>query len=367
MHGVSSQTGKQKRQVASWADSTLVDMETSAPQEAAALPVPESALAEDAADIDDEMDEEVPMYFFLDAAAVACMMESSTGLFTFDGLLKLCRNGLMKCACPEDVPGVSAKEHERVIFVVTDVVLDELQELADRDLFDWLRNSPDSYLREGHKWGIVEVLSTTIHTKLLKLSSSHEKRAEELGISPRLLKLLDFTLLWEAEIAEQGRVVLVTADDAFLHFSLDAAQDIWEKANWSRRRRRAKNGAYTNLEVFPYHVGVVHADDLSSTLSLDPLEKGIRLCRSAFWFPTRSADSDAEVLSAQLITPIVNAACSFRGTAGLRNELQDAFFIVESLKHVLAQDGCVGTTAEADRLALLEKLEDARRRWNGLL
>eukprot|EP00427_Karlodinium_veneficum_P013717 CAMPEP_0169070614 /NCGR_PEP_ID=MMETSP1015-20121227/5208_1 /TAXON_ID=342587 /ORGANISM="Karlodinium micrum, Strain CCMP2283" /LENGTH=555 /DNA_ID=CAMNT_0009129621 /DNA_START=64 /DNA_END=1728 /DNA_ORIENTATION=- len=173
--------------------------------------------------------EDVPMYIFLDASAVSRMMTNEGKLFSFQGLLNLCQQGHMKCMPPKG-GGIAPEEHERIIFVVTDSVLDELQEQAernpgDRENIEWLRHAPDSYLTVCHNWGILEVLETKLHMQLMKLQLQHEQRALEMGISKRTVKMFDFACLWKSQIESEGKVFFVTADEAMYRFGEEVACD----------------------------------------------------------------------------------------------------------------------------------------------
>merc|ERR1719253_2140486 len=105
--------------------------------------------------------EEVPMYIFLDSKATFRMMDKEDAkMFSFSGLMNLCQRSLMKCIHPQG-SRAPPREGERIIFVITDSVLDELganRNPSERRRIEWLRNSKESHLNICHNWGILEVL-----------------------------------------------------------------------------------------------------------------------------------------------------------------------------------------------------------------
>eukprot|EP00747_Dinoflagellata_sp_TGD_P125292 gnl/TRDRNA2_/TRDRNA2_174140_c0_seq20.p1 gnl/TRDRNA2_/TRDRNA2_174140_c0~~gnl/TRDRNA2_/TRDRNA2_174140_c0_seq20.p1 ORF type:complete len:150 (+),score=23.47 gnl/TRDRNA2_/TRDRNA2_174140_c0_seq20:144-593(+) len=119
------------------------------------------------------------------------------------------------------------EESERIIFLLTDYVLDELQEIADnypreRKNIEWLKRDENSYLHTCHVWGILEVLDAKLHTQLMKLNSDQEKRASQLDVSRRMMMLIDFACLWESQIdAEAGQAQLTVACNIWKSRSAD--------------------------------------------------------------------------------------------------------------------------------------------------
>eukprot|EP00747_Dinoflagellata_sp_TGD_P125286 gnl/TRDRNA2_/TRDRNA2_174140_c0_seq13.p1 gnl/TRDRNA2_/TRDRNA2_174140_c0~~gnl/TRDRNA2_/TRDRNA2_174140_c0_seq13.p1 ORF type:complete len:795 (+),score=145.53 gnl/TRDRNA2_/TRDRNA2_174140_c0_seq13:115-2499(+) len=180
-----------------------------------------------------------PMYIFLDASAVLMMMKEKEGLFCFQGLLNLCQHGHMMCYPPlkASLPEWFGKveESERIIFLLTDYVLDELQEIADnypreRKNIEWLKRDENSYLHTCHVWGILEVLDAKLHTQLMKLNSDQEKRASQLDVSRRMMMLIDFACLWESQIDAEGRVFLMTSDSNMYRFASEVSADVAKRA-----------------------------------------------------------------------------------------------------------------------------------------
>eukprot|EP00747_Dinoflagellata_sp_TGD_P125300 gnl/TRDRNA2_/TRDRNA2_174140_c0_seq28.p1 gnl/TRDRNA2_/TRDRNA2_174140_c0~~gnl/TRDRNA2_/TRDRNA2_174140_c0_seq28.p1 ORF type:complete len:457 (+),score=84.23 gnl/TRDRNA2_/TRDRNA2_174140_c0_seq28:144-1514(+) len=127
------------------------------------------------------------------------------------------------------------EESERIIFLLTDYVLDELQEIADnypreRKNIEWLKRDENSYLHTCHVWGILEVLDAKLHTQLMKLNSDQEKRASQLDVSRRMMMLIDFACLWESQIDAEGRVFLMTSDSNMYRFASEVSADVAKRA-----------------------------------------------------------------------------------------------------------------------------------------
>merc|ERR1712072_561682 len=94
----------------------------------------------------------------------------------------------------------------------------------NRKLITWLRYDEDSYLNVCHSWGILEVLETKLHTQLMKLEPHHEQIARLEGISKKSVKVYDFAKFWECQIESQGRVFLVTANEALQRFGQEVGK-----------------------------------------------------------------------------------------------------------------------------------------------
>lgn len=331
--------------------------------------------------------EEVPMYIFLDATAVRRMMHWDS-LFTFKGLLNLCHQGHMKCTPPEGRSDlVPAEENERIIFLVTHMVLEELGEMgeanaSDRENIEWLRNSPDSYLQKCLSWGVMEILETNLHTQLMRLTAKHEHRAQQMKLSHRAVKLVDFACLWESQIEAKGRVLFVTANESVQRFAIEAAEP-------------DSNGR---------KVRVLRWDDLDRRFSADHTHGGARLTEMSI--RTRNNRFCGYVLSAQLMTTVLDAtetqnASSSRDKVpaaqnrltdrasgrwaknrndtaetvsevdALRQELREAMVIVASARQLLTAKGgghkgwSRGQDFEASKC--IGKMDAAQQRWQALL
>lgn len=304
--------------------------------------------------------EDVPMYIFLDASAVRKMMASEDGLFTFQGLQNLCQQGHMKCA-PPDGQGVpkwlgEVEERDRIMFAVTDSVLDELQERADRGgpgerkRIEWLLSDSESYLQVCHNWGILEVLETRRHTQLKKLTPAHEQLAREVGISRRTLKWFDFAYLWESEIDAEGRVILVTADETLRHFGSETL-DLIASGTASRK------------------LAILHLDDLYSRFKADRAHGGARLCEAAL--KQRAGKFCGAVLSAQVVAAVLAARPPDEAEV-LRRELREALALLSEARDILGgtrvavpSGGHNGLGADAAKC--VGKMDDAQLRWEVLL
>merc|ERR1712025_652707 len=157
------------------------------------------------------------------------MIFRTEGLFTFQGLLNLCQQGHMKCLQPDDLSTVAwpgPEESERIVFVITDPILEDLKELgqkypANQGRIDWFLTSPGSYLHQCQQWGVLEVI-TKLHSNLMNITEIQETRALDMRISPNVLKTIDFACLWQSQIRADDRVVWVAADAAVHAFSKEA-------------------------------------------------------------------------------------------------------------------------------------------------
>lgn len=219
---------------------------------------------------------EVPLYAFLGASALRRFAIAGTGednLFTFRGLLNLCRQGSMTCSPSDGRP--TGRESERLLFVVTQAVLTELIRGAQspgehRQLESFLLGQ-DSQLQQCKNWGILEVLETKLHTELVKLAG-WEQRAAELRLSKSELRTLDFACLWAAHLEATGRVLFITGDEALCALSAECAC-----ANGERG------------------VTTVHVDQLERLFAADQLYGGRQLRAAAS--RQEAGDSSAESAS----------------------------------------------------------------------
>lgn len=304
-------------------------------------------------------EEDVPTYIFLDASATWRFMDMpQEGLFSFPGLLNLCHQGMMYCSPPNsDAQGV--EEGNRVIFVVLRYVLEELLELCskvpgDMRRLEWLRNDPKSYLHLGHEWGILEVIdSLDTHTQLMKLTPSHEKAASEIGISPRMVKVLDFACLWEAQIESEGNVLFLTADKVMHKFG----QGVCE-FNASTGSKPGKS------------LTVVHAEELDQRCAADTRFGGKMLCRA-----TKAPIKCDAMLSASLVHSIVRDMLQHPAEGKdnlvqhLRIELKEAVALCNAAKQLLTLNNArTGDSAHSwEVTSCVDSMNKAERRWMEML
>jgi hypothetical protein len=322
-----------------------------------------AALQQGGSNVASEQVSEVPMYVFLDASAVRRMLSKEDTLFSFRGLVNLCQQGHMTCL-PQQGGGDAPQEHERIIFVVTDSVLEELQDFADRHpgerkRIEWLRKAQDSYLQVCHSWGILEVLETKLHTQLMKLDPKNEQMAQGMHISKRAVKTFDFACLWESQIESEGRVFFVTADEALHRFGC---------AVGSECTSAGANGTRPLI--------VLHTDDLDKRLSSDHVHGCWRLaeCAKNSKGPVKFCGT---VLSASLLAQVVDLSSRVRELSGhgdasahaevedLRRELREALELVGAARHHLGGRAVWGEETEVARC--LERMDEAQKRWNILL
>lgn len=264
----------------------------------------------------------------------------------------------MYCSPPNsDAQGV--EEGNRVIFVVLRYVLEELLELCskvpgDMRRLEWLRNDPKSYLHLGHEWGILEVIdSLDTHTQLMKLTPSHEKAASEIGISPRMVKVLDFACLWEAQIESEGNVLFLTADKVMHKFG----QGVCE-FNASTGSKPGKS------------LTVVHAEELDQRCAADTRFGGKMLCRA-----TKAPIKCDAMLSASLVHSIVRDMLQHPAEGKdnlvqhLRIELKEAVALCNAAKQLLTLNNArTGDSAHSwEVTSCVDSMNKAERRWMEML
>lgn len=332
-------------------------------------PVSAQASPEQTPGVDSLADDEgpldnVPLYAFLDASAVrrfaAERQNQKERLFTFQGLLNLCQQGHMKCVQPEDRQSPAwvgpLEEQDRLIFVVTDAVLDELSRVAehsvpDRRQIEWLRFAPDSYLQTCHQWGILEVLETKLHSQLVKLGAC-EERAREMQISRTTLLNFDFAVLWESQIDARGRVVFVTGDDALCNF-------VYECGSADENLRR---------------VATVHVHALDRTFAADREHGGHRLYEAAQKVKANKycgAVLSSQVMDTLIVVPTLEGRQLGGGGGGDGREeafklgLREALTLLTDVRPLLTVDSPKSNPAEINRF--LERSEEAQKRWQVLL
>lgn len=303
-------------------------------------------------------EENVPLYVFLDAGAVMSML-AGDGVFTFEGLLNLCQQGRMRCT-------PHSQERDCIMLVITDAVQEELQELAQKDpdarrRYELLRSGQGSYLQLCLDWGIVELLLTTVHTQLMRLTPEHERLSRELALGKPAVKMLDFVSLWESASRTEGRVLVVTADPLLCRFC-----------------REARAG--DKPELCPV---VVHCDELNRLFAEDSTYGGKQLCEASL-VRDGNPSTSGPVLSAALLAAVVGLACPElpprvsetpevpecqpqpaasellpSREAELQQQLSEAWELLREMRPLL-QPG-----REAERL--VERLEAAGQRWQALL
>eukprot|EP00435_Cladocopium_sp_Y103_P062102 s280_g23.t1 len=169
--------------------------------------------------------EEVPLYVFMDWSAVQQFIDRKDELFSFQGLLNLCEQRLMCCVPPDS--DVIVQDRDRIVFVVLNLVMDELLARAntpgERQKIEQLKTDENSPLQCCTRWGVVDViLDAPPPTELKKLPAGSEQVASELGISFRMVHLLDFAFLWDSNIEVPGRTLFVVAEEAMYQFSRKA-------------------------------------------------------------------------------------------------------------------------------------------------
>mmetsp|Transcript_129666 Transcript_129666/g.276623 ORF Transcript_129666/g.276623 Transcript_129666/m.276623 type:complete len:637 (-) Transcript_129666:25-1935(-) len=303
--------------------------------------------------------EEVPFYVFLDAAAVGWMATRKDGAFTFQGLLNLCRQGHMKCMPPKPRPVQPwvqpVEERDCAMLVVTDAVLSELAEQAEKDpavqqMLESLRDGPDAYLQQCHDWGIVEVLETALHTQLMRLTPRHERLAREMRIQTRAVQMLDFVALWESQIEVQGKVILVTGNEDLCHFvaEVDTAEP----------------------RCCP---PLLHVADLNQRLAQDESHGGSLLSEAAK--RSQTGQYCGAVLSAGLLSEVaglskaaaVGEAEAEEEAALLRKELLEASTVLTVACRLLrSRNGGGGKAPDPESERCLERVEVAQKRWRPL-
>lgn len=310
-------------------------------------------------EIDSGLAEEVPLYVFLDAFAVQQMAFEDGAFLSFRSLLSLCEQGHMQCVAPPELPPLPVwacklEERERVIFVVTDLILDDLDDMAEqipdeRRRLEWFLRSPDSYLHLCRTRGILEVLGTDRNMQLMKVQPSHEQTARELHVSRRSVRMLDFAVRWEAETQVDSRVLVVTGNEATGRLFREVAEDCGRrvlvftlndmeahlKADWRGSRLRetaAKAKAFRSCGA-----------SLSASLLLDVLQQ----------------DGMGEEHSGHDNPPKARRSREMSGSQSLRKELREAMALMnEARPHLSRQYGAEG---------VLGKIDEAQRRWQRLL
>lgn len=272
-------------------------------------------------------------------------------MFSFTGLLNLCQRNLMKCIHPQG-SRAAPREGERIIFVLTHAVLDELgstRNASERKRIEWLRHSEESPLIICHKWGILEVLENPHHTQLMKLEPRHEDIARDMRVTKRDVKNFDFACLWDSQIESAGRVFFITADKVMQRFGTEIAASFESTGGRS--------------------LTVLHIDDLERQLSADCVP-GCRKLKEAAFRPT-TARYCSITLSAPLLALVIGKTLTSSEPVeteigadahALRRELQEALSLIP-----LARQHLLPGQADNEVARCLEKLDDAQKRWQQLL
>lgn len=301
-----------------------------------------------------ELMDEVPLYTFLDAGTVRQMLTREDGLLRFNGLINLCAQGHMKCA-PADggplPPWLEAvEEHECIMFAITDVVMDELEEQSGGDpvllneLNKFKAQDQTSLLSQCMEWGILEILDTSLHTQVIKLSEHHQKRAQELSVPSKLVRMLDFVCLWQSQIEADGRVLFVTEDLRLQSLGKEVAAS-GNKGQWPRVLLL---GELCQLFLQDAEMG-------GSKLSQVSLE---RACDSGFCGVVLSASLFSRVASSQRPGSLVDESL-----VGVRQEIHEAVAVLAKALRLTR----AGNSDSANHAAEVKKIESAVSRWRTLL
>jgi len=284
------------------------------------------------------------MYIFVDAGTLRRMCDDQEDLLSFRALLAMCRQGLFACAPREGVSSMpQAREADRVIFLVTDAIIDELSSQG-WDQFDWLTKDAESPLLVGNDWGVVEVIETTLHSQLLKLSPAQELAASRSGLGRGLVRLLDFACLWASQIDQEDRVLVLSSSQEFCRFA-------------------AEVGA----------VRAVHADEAKRRLLEGPQGGGQPPAEEAAEGGAQSATAAAAGtrFSAELVSSLFlsGAAAHLGGSAaraaeagGLLGELQGAIELLSSARTLLGLD-----TGDPETAGCAKHIDEALRRWERIV
>ncbi|CAE8595163.1 unnamed protein product [Polarella glacialis] len=306
--------------------------------------------------------EEAPLYTFLDAGVVCQMLTREDGLFRFQGLANLCAQGHMKCS-PTDGRALPkwldpVQEHECIMFAITDMVMEQLNELAAGDpvlrleLERFRAGAPESRLQRCLEWGILEVLETTLHTQMMRLTSEHERRSKELNLSQHALKMLDFVCLWQTQIESEGRVLLLTSDASLRHFGAEVAS-AKPRSQWPV---------------------VLLLDELNALFQQDTARGG-KLIFEASHQPGVVRQFCGAALSASILQKVAaDVACGNsiaqradgNDSVVLRQELLQAVNVVSTAMNFL-RTGNFGGMQAAEAGRCLRSMEEALARWQALL
>ncbi|CAE7216436.1 unnamed protein product, partial [Symbiodinium sp. CCMP2456] len=115
------------------------------------------------------------------------------------------------------------EEKEMIVFTVTNLALEELaeqlQESGERSKVESMRDDPSSHMNQCHRLGVVDILDTSPHSQLKKLTRAHEEAAFDMGISSRMVRLIDFACIWESKIEVEGRVLFMVAEEELYKYA----------------------------------------------------------------------------------------------------------------------------------------------------
>ncbi|CAK0790356.1 unnamed protein product, partial [Prorocentrum cordatum] len=223
------------------------------------------------------------------------------------------------------------------------------------DQFDWLTKDAESPLLVGNDWGVVEVIETTLHSQLLKLSPAQELAASRSGLGRGLVRLLDFACLWASQIDQEDRVLVLSSSQEFCRFA-------------------AEVGA----------VRAVHADEAKRRLLEGPQGGGQPPAEEAAEGGAQSATAAAAGtrFSAELVSSLFlsGAAAHLGGSAaraaeagGLLGELQErqrrrrrppsgAIELLSSARTLLGLD-----TGDPETAGCAKHIDEALRRWERIV
>jgi len=295
--------------------------------------------------------EDIPLYVFMDWSAVQHFIDRKDELFSFRGLLNLCEQRLMCCVPPDS--DVIVQDRDRIVFVVLNLVMDELLARAntpgERQKIEQLKTDENSPLQRCTRWGVVDViLDAPPPTELKKLPAHSEQVASELGISFRMVHLLDFAFLWDSNIEVPGRTLFVVAEEAMYQFS--------------RKACLGQRG-----------ISVVHLRELEERFAQDTRHGGGQLTLAAAKAGYCRAVLDANVLSAIAgeLTRQDGGSRDYRETGSfampaqqLKAELQEALSLLGAAKQMLAPRG---VNRDVEVTACLDSIHIAERRWSQML
>lgn len=302
--------------------------------------------------VEPAIEEAYPMYIFLDTSAVCWMLLNEEKLFSFKSLFSLCQNGYMDCKSE----GETSDEHDRVIFVITDGVLDDLEEgdmlLPEvRERIQWFRQAQDSYLQSCRSYGILEAVETKdAHKHLIKIWQKQLQVALGMKIREQAVKNYDFACLWAAQIEMNGRVLYVSGDQTFLEWGSAVVSD----QDW----RKSSAVSLINLSI----------DELNDRFSFSA--RGQKLLEAASAQSQVICDS---LLCASLLTAVLDipALVGLSGhaqessrTEAMRKELGEAMALFTTVRHHIAN---VAPRGDNEVSRFLGRLDGAQTRWNQLL
>lgn len=294
--------------------------------------------------------DDVPLYVFMDASAVNCFIEREDSLFSFHGLLNLCEQRLMRTK-PSKTDDV--EEKEMIVFTVTNLALEELaeqlQESGERSKVESMRDDPSSHMNQCHRLGVVDILDTSPHSQLKKLTRAHEEAASDMGISSRMVRLIDFACIWESKIEVEGRVLFMVAEEELYKYAKSVCN------SFGRRRG----------------ISVVDLRELDEKFAVDVRHGGQQLSLAA----AKAARGCSSIFQASVLKGISGELIARTGGRGtehplvpvktMRTELQEALQIAAATKQLLSPQGMPPRDEEV--ALCLEYIQQAESRWHQIL